>query len=63
MFPREDIFPQQCSNTSQVKYFDDDFIQFYDEPKTAINFQAKADDNLEDELLKLIDEAIYRIEL
>lgn len=42
--------------------FDDDFFHLFDELARPISSEAKAIDNQEDELLKLVDDAMNNIE-
>lgn len=43
--------------------FDENFIWFFDEPKRAINSEAKTTENEGDELLKIVDDAINDIQV
>lgn len=43
--------------------FYDDFWDIFDDPEKAITSEAKAKDNKEDELLKLVDKSIQNIKI
>lgn len=41
----------------------EDFLDLFDKLENAIHYESKAKDNREDELLKLVDEAIENVEI
>ena len=50
------IFPENQVDSEPLINFDDDFSLFFDEPVKALDSEANAEDNKQDELLKLIEE-------
>lgn len=58
----EEKFPLSCSKISSITTFDEVFLQFFDEPNCAINFEANAKDDEGDELLKIVDEVVNDVE-
>ena len=51
------IFPENQVDSEPLINFDDDFSLFFDEPVKALDSEANAEDNKQDELLKLIEES------
>ena len=52
------IFPENQVDLEPLINFDDDFSLFFDEPVKALDSEANADDNKQDELLKIIEDAV-----
>ncbi|KAL4564910.1 hypothetical protein LXL04_028986 [Taraxacum kok-saghyz] len=50
------IFPENQVDSEPLLNFENDFSLFFDEPVKALDSEAKAADNKQDELLKLIEE-------
>ena len=50
------IFPENQVDSEPVINFDDDISLFFDEPVKALDSEANAEDNKQDELLKVIEE-------
>ncbi|KAL4590865.1 hypothetical protein LXL04_003810 [Taraxacum kok-saghyz] len=50
------IFPENQVDSEPLIDFDNDFSLFFDEPVKALDSEAKADDNKQDELLKLVEQ-------
>lgn len=59
----EEILPTLVSKTSPTMTFDDDYSQFFDGSKRAINSEAKATENEGNKLLKIIDKEINDVEV
>ncbi|KAI3708977.1 hypothetical protein L2E82_38617 [Cichorium intybus] len=54
-FPMSSIFPKPAEDAVPITTFDTDFVLLFDPPVRAVDSEARAPDNHESELSKLID--------
>jgi len=57
-----EIFLEGNTLTTPLLNLYEEFLNLFDEPETALSYESGAKDNLEDELRKIIDEAVIASE-